>query len=116
MDEHIKILLFKYQRELETLNIAPERQEDYLGMPGAQGLSDTTDAMKHIAWMIDELIKEEARDWDENEADRWLGFIQGILWFTKMRGIVDLQDETASLREQIKTDCPTLEESAEEAT
>jgi hypothetical protein len=38
-------------------------------------------AVKHINWMIHEMLHRlEAHEDRPGQADRWIGFIQGVLW------------------------------------
>ena len=36
-------------------------------------------------------------EFDKLKTNRWLGFIQGILWTTGCKGILELRDETREL-------------------
>lgn len=98
MNNNIKELLEKYRLELYKIGINSKKCEDYCGQIGCRGLEDEKTQLEHAAWMIQEMLDA----WDgksERKTNRWLGFIQGILWSTKMRGILELKDESRHLYE-----------------
>ena len=96
MNEKVLKLLQKYNNELFKLGILPKRSEDYCGQPGLKSLHDEHAQLYHLKWMIDKML-DEAEDWSDRKVCRWLGFIQGILWCTKFRGILELRDESRDL-------------------
>lgn len=98
MNEKVTALLEKYQEELAVMLIPADRVEDQVGFPGVKGLKDDADQLGHLQWMIFTML-DEGKDWDEKKVNRWLGFIQGVLWTTKLRGILQLRDESRNLYE-----------------
>lgn len=100
MNEKIKSLLERYDDELAQLKILPCRSEDYCGDIGAQGLQDNMKQMAHTRWMISQMIDDpDLKQWSDRKVNRWLGFIQGVLWCNKMRGILEMRDESRHLYE-----------------
>jgi hypothetical protein len=55
--------------------------------------------MSHVRWMITQMIDEDTTEWSERKINRWLGFIQGVLWCNKIRGILEMRDESRNLYE-----------------
>ena len=101
MDEQLKELLIQYDEELSRLKILPCQAKDYCGEIGVQGLKDNMKQMAHIRWMMSQMLnnfnKHDELDWKEDKINRWLGFIQGILWCNKMRGIKEIKKEVKCL-------------------
>jgi len=46
--------------------------------------------------MIQQLL-DSAGDWSDLKVNRWLGFIQAVLWCAKFRGILELRNESNNL-------------------
>lgn len=67
-----------YQEELKSRSIFPTRQPD--GTP-----------LAHAAWMLEEM-KIHLRDGKWEKANRWLGFVQGILWCRGVYTIPQMAD------------------------
>ena len=89
-------LLNKYHAEIFKVGVNPKRHEDYCGEVGLVGLEDRTKALEHASWMISHML-DESSEWSETKKNRWLGFIQGVLWCTKFRGILELRNESREL-------------------
>lgn len=72
-EQHLHVLR-KYAEKFERWS--RERcPGDYDGVPGMGR------AVKHANWMLHELLERlEAGHMDEGKVNRWLGFIQGVLW------------------------------------
>jgi len=49
------------------------------------------DVMGHLLWMCNE-IETKLADTDMSKADRWLGFIQGVLWSTSCATIDEMRE------------------------
>ncbi len=49
-------------------------------------------AYQHCAWMMFEAMKFE----DEEKRQRWIGFVQGVLWATGEHSIADLKEAANS--------------------
>lgn len=95
MNTNVRTLLKSYQNELNSLKIKEERVEDFCGLPGLDGLEDSTKQLNHIKWMIGQLLESE--DWSDRKINRWLGFIQGVMWCNKLKGILQMRDESRHL-------------------
>lgn len=90
MNDQIRQILEQYNSELFKVGINPQKSENYCGMVGCKGLEDEKTQLSHIAWMIQDFLDN---DHDESEIQRGLGFIQGVLWCAKFRGILELEKE-----------------------
>ncbi len=98
MNEKIKLLLEQYDDELAQLKILPCRSEDYCGDIGVQGLQDNMKQMAHIRWMISQMVDDTGpKQWSDRKINRWFGFIQGVFWCNKMRGISEMRGESRGL-------------------
>lgn len=98
MNEKIRSLLEKYRDELTKMRVAASRVEDQVGFPGVKGLEDESKQLSHIQWMIYTMLEDaEPQAWSDRKLNRWLGFIQGVLWCTKLRGILEMRDESRNL-------------------
>ncbi len=52
----------------------------------------------HARWMIDEMQQKAVREnWPRAKVNRWLGFIQGVLWSSNLVGILALRDQSRDL-------------------
>ena len=96
MNENVLKLLESYNAELFKVGINPKNSDDFCGQVGCKGLEDEKIQLEHTAWMVQELL-DNASDWSERKVNRWLGFIQGVLWCTKFRGILELRTESRNL-------------------
>lgn len=70
----------------------------------------------HARWMIDQVQQRaEKEKWSEVKVNRWLGFIQGILFCSNLAGIVALRDQSRDLyTEPMKEKPVTIKEPAVE--
>jgi len=50
--------------------------------------------LRHIMWMCEQ-AKEFAKSGNIAKAQRWLGFVQGVLWSHEIRSIDDLRSDNA---------------------
>jgi hypothetical protein len=96
MNDNVLELLKKYSAEFIKMNVPAKRCEDYSGEIGLRRLEDEQIQLRHARWMVDEML-DEADQWSDRKVNRWLGFIQGILWCVKFRGILELRDESRNL-------------------
>jgi hypothetical protein len=98
MNEKLEVLFKKYDHEMFNLGVDPIQSKDFCGQVGATGLQDDSIRMSHARWMIHQ-IQDRAmeEEWSDRKINRWLGFIQGVMWSTKTRGILQLRDESRDL-------------------
>lgn len=96
MNSKVHKLLQSYQTELDSLRISEKRMEDFCGMPGLDGLEDSANQLKHAKWMVGQMLNS-ADEWSDKKINRWLGFIQGVLWCNKIKGILQMRDESRHL-------------------
>lgn len=75
----------KYITELENRGWVDNQ------MPNKSLKPDVKDALSHVLWMLYE-IQTFAEANNLEKANRWLGFVQGILW---VRGIYSIQQMMA---------------------
>jgi hypothetical protein len=75
-----KKLAKSYLDLLGGLNVKPKRG----GVP-----------LEHIAWMCDEVAFQPTMKFDgsPDKANRWLGFVQGVLWSQGLRTIDQLRED-----------------------
>lgn len=52
--------------------------------------------LAHCRWMIRRLT-DEGRSWSTRKVNRWLGFVQGVLWANGIHGILELRDQSRDL-------------------
>lgn len=61
---------------------------------------DRTTSHRHAAWMIDQML-DPGWDWtNRDKTNRWLGFIQGVLWMEGGYSINQLRDQTRPIAEK----------------
>jgi len=88
MNDKIKTLLAQYDQQLGDLGVVPVASEDrYRSQYWALG---------HARWMLVKMLAE-ADNWPDHKNNRWLGFVQGILWMTSRKGILTMRDETRGI-------------------
>lgn len=61
------------------------------------------DAERHAAWMLDEMEKYLTRTdiiLDGEKLNRWLGFVQGILWTQGFRSIDALREDVTEAKKR----------------
>lgn len=63
----------------------------------ADRLPDYEEAARHCNWMLGEM-ELNARDWDGDKLNRWLGFVQGALWMLGVYTIDELREHVISCR------------------
>lgn len=54
--------------------------------------------LSHCYWMIERIKYFLSKD-NLEKANRWLGFVQGCLWCTKIRTIQDMRDDNREVTE-----------------
>ena len=79
--EQIQELLAAYQEQLlvEDAN----RSDQHLLNPSHY------QALQHVHWMVNEVMK--TKNMPEQKINRWLGFIQGVLWSTGKYNIYEMR-------------------------
>lgn len=98
MNDNFEALFKKYDHEMFNLGVDPIKCEDFCGEIGATGLQDDSIRMSHVRWMIHQIQDRALKEnWSDRKLNRWLGFIQGVMWSTKLRGILELRDESKDL-------------------
>jgi len=100
MNEKIKQLLTQYDDELSKMRVKPRIVKDYCGDIGVKGLQDDMNQMAHLRYMMSQMLDDEETEWSDTKTNRWLGFVQGVLWCNKLRGILELRDESRNLYEE----------------
>ena len=89
--EHTKQLLQKYRDRLAAYK-ARKISPDSAGLTG--GYYSIYQKLEHLAWMCEEALTFV--DEKSDKAQRWLGFIQGILWATNLKSIPEMRNESRS--------------------
>jgi hypothetical protein len=59
---------------------------------------DSNMALRHIVWMCGEVI-EFAKTQRMAKANRWIGFIQGVLWYYGILSIDQMREHNAPRKE-----------------
>lgn len=58
---------------------------------------------QHAAWMVDEMLSyirgTKAEHYDGDKVNRWIGFIQGVLWMYGVYTVDDLRQHTIQAKE-----------------
>ena len=91
--EGMKGLLRDYHTFLLDNHYSPVEVPDELR--GLLSLKEC-EACDHALWMIEEMLGRR-RPFHEVMANRWLGFVQAVLWISGHRGISDLRRETRKM-------------------
>lgn len=50
---------------------------------------EVSSGLHHVKWMIEEIL-DNHEDWDARKINRWMGFIQGVLWSNGLFTITEL--------------------------
>jgi len=91
MNERVSALLTEYDQLLERRGI------DWTPTVDRPNFDDGSRPMlAHCRWMI-RMMRAEAGNWSERKTNRWLGFIQGVLWSNGIFGILALRDQSRDL-------------------
>ena len=83
-DEQLAVLRF-YDEKFTKWE--PQQTSKTLDGPVGMGRG-----VKHTRWMVQEMIRriEEDNETSPGQADRWIGFIQGVLWTHGLYSIADM--------------------------
>jgi len=84
--------------DIEFSRWEPERTERERCLPVGMGRG-----LKHARWMTLEMLRRLEADEEASagQADRWIGFIQGIFWMT---GIYSIGDMASANTKEIPND------------
>lgn len=84
-NQKIKDVCSMYLNELKSEGFEPRRQA------ATEVVNWKTSRLSHAAWMAEQAIAfvDEGR---KEKANRWLGFVQGILWSTGFYTIYDMKN------------------------
>jgi hypothetical protein len=52
--------------------------------------------IEYLKWMLENLPQESEISLNDGKRDRWIGFIQGVLWCLNINNIDELRNETRS--------------------
>lgn len=75
-------LLSFYKNEFVRINVAPKRG-------GA--------ALQHCAWMVEEMLNPIDNE-DIGKINRWIGFVQGVLWKEGIYTIDQMRQQTTDAK------------------
>lgn len=76
-------LLDRYDALLEAQGALPVRQDQ------------DRESYHHLRWMVQEIRSFS----DSSKAQRWIGFLQGVLWKSGLKSIEDLRCDVLSAKE-----------------
>lgn len=75
----------RYQGVLEARGNTPVRQSD-----ASEDRDHRERKLDHVLWMTHHLDSDEAKDYSDAKRNRWLGWMQGVLW---SEGIYTLDEQ-----------------------
>jgi hypothetical protein len=84
--QQIHNVINKYRAKLQKANLQPAQ------FPSEHLVTDWRLQIKHCMWMLDrmeEFLKEDRLE----KVNRWLGFIQGVLWAQSIYTIENLKED-----------------------
>lgn len=87
--KQIQNVINKYRAKLQKANLRPAQ------FPSEHLATDWHLQIKHCMWMLDrmeELLKEDRLE----KVNRWLGFVQGVLWTQSIYSIENLKEDNRS--------------------
>jgi hypothetical protein len=88
--DRVRQVIEVYQQQLVSQGLTPLRHE-------ANGVLPTqTVALRHVLWMLGEIRAMLDSEGSEGKVDRWLGFVQGVLWLTGRKTIDQMRDDNRS--------------------
>jgi len=78
----------------QILSVAKKYDNALLNMGVSEIIreNENTESLSHIRWMLNE-IPNQLKENKIEKANRWLGFIQGVLWVRKISTIHELKDD-----------------------
>lgn len=114
MNDKIKTLLKQYDKDLETLGygVFNHKKNPIGSLFSTAGLNEQImvsninslayiggHALSYARWMIQEMLEDKDDKFYNSDikTNRWLGFIQGIMWMKDRRGIQELREESRGL-------------------
>lgn len=95
-----KLLLRMYRRMFDQHGIPSERQATDASVDVACSLAgpvSTVLSASHVRWMCDEVDHMYDREGETEKVQRWLGFIQGVMWATGLYTIDELRGHVTTL-------------------
>jgi len=93
MNDQVRELLLDYNITLHEEGVLGVEHSDLEG-PDVP----VEDYLEHTRWMVLRMI-EHPDEFDAGKLNRWLGFVQGVLWMNGNRTIQRLRDETRGICE-----------------
>ena len=75
----------KYDGWLDALNVRSKEVDTSIRMPTRE------QALGHLRWMFGEMATRIAGA--TGKSDRWIGFVQGVLWFAGFASIDEFKDD-----------------------
>ena len=93
-DDQLTKILELYAAEVQNrFHAVPRRFEE---RPGLAGYARLVAQLDHLLWMIAQMYKgmqPGVNAWDAQKLNRWLGFIQGVLWMGGAYTIDELRQQ-----------------------
>lgn len=90
--DHLKAILESYRDYLRLAGYTPARKPDTVDFPDLTD-QDSSMALSHCLWMCYEALKF-IEDHEAEKAMRWLCFIQGCFWFTRLFTIETMREHS----------------------
>ena len=92
MNPNVRALLERYDQVLEANQVVAVEVIDSVNIGGTEAY------LGHLRYMIQRLLCDaESEGWSDRQVNRWLGFIQGVLWSEGIVGILSLRDDSRHL-------------------
>jgi hypothetical protein len=85
--EQIRISCVKYERMVSNAKITPEQYPT-----NTKQKVDVVDSLAHARWMCGEILSLLIQGKVE-KAERWLCFVQGVLWVNGICSIDEMRDD-----------------------
>jgi hypothetical protein len=83
----------KYKTEIIDRKKLPKEYDKFIHVADGRG------TLEHAAWMCEQI---EKCTFDIEKINRWLGFVQGVLWNNSYRSIEEMCQENSNLRGEQK--------------
>jgi hypothetical protein len=84
-DKHLTKVALLYLKKLQELHVKPQRHD------GIKPTDEATVRLEHAGWMCQKIIGYVESDFRE-KASRWLGFVQGMLWYEQIYSVDEMRE------------------------
>lgn len=81
----VAAVVARYKGVLEAKGNTPVRQSE-----ASPDRDERERKLDHVLWMAHHLESDEAKDYSDAKRNRWLGWMQGVLW---AEGVYNLEEQ-----------------------